>query len=122
MEGNRKRTKLEHIVGFFDSLQLLWKLSVLVKRSITYSEEQFKMSDQLITYICKEQKEIFTAQARLFPMNFPSVQDPAELFGDKELVSQHFKEEIGNLALFLRETELKLDELNATDYAGSADA
>ena len=54
VEGNRKRTKLEHIVGFFDSLQLLWKLAVLVKRNMTYSDEQFKVSDQLITYICKD--------------------------------------------------------------------
>ena len=32
-------------------------------------------------------------------------------------MSQHFKEEIGNLAAFLHDTELKLDELNAKDYA-----
>ena len=75
------------------------------------------MSEQLITYICKDQQEIFTTSARLFPMNFPQQQDPFELFGDKELVSQHFKEEIGNLGTFLRETELKLDELIADDYA-----
>ena len=32
-------------------------------------------------------------------------------------MNQHFKEEIGNLAAFLHDTEVKLDELNAKDYA-----
>ena len=33
-----------------------------------------------------------------------------------ELVSQHFKEEIGQLSTFLMETEKKLSEINAKDY------
>lgn len=39
-----RRTKLEHVIGFFDSLQLLWKLALLVKSHVNYSEEKFKMS------------------------------------------------------------------------------
>ena len=49
---------------------------MLVKENMRFSEKEFKKSEKLLSYICKEEKEIFSTNVRLFPMNFPPKQDP----------------------------------------------
>lgn len=74
----------------------------------------------MLTYICKEQKEIFTPTARLFPMNFPPKQESTLALADSEVMQLHFKEELDALHAYLEETQFKLDELCADDYISSS--
>ena len=50
-----------------------------------------------MNFIAKDQQEIFKFTARLFPLNFPPINDPADIFADKELVKEQFREELTNL-------------------------
>lgn len=70
----------------------------------------------MLTYVCKEQQEIFTPTARLFPMNFPPKQENTLALADTEVMQLHFKEELDALHAYLDETQFKLDELCADDY------
>ena len=45
----------------------------------------------MLAYVCKEQEEVFSANVRLFPMNFPAKQDSAlDDIVDDELIKLHF--------------------------------
>ena len=117
--ADRKKTNLDHIVEFYDSVQLIWRLSTLVHQSIISLavEHEFKRSEQMLAFVCKEQEDIFNPQVRLFPMNFPPKQESTFDLADAEVMHLHFKEELEGLKAYLEDTQFKLDELNAEDYS-----
>jgi len=51
--------------------------------------------------MCNNQKSIFENNVRLFPLNFPAVQDPETLFNDTEMIQLQFDEELINLDAFI---------------------
>lgn len=53
-------------------------------------ESDARRADQMLNYVCKEQEEVFSASARLFPMNFPAKQDASLDLVDDELIKLHF--------------------------------
>lgn len=120
--ADRKKTSLSQIVNFYDSVQLLWRLSTLVHQSMLslHTESDFKRSEQMLSFVCKEQQEIFNPAVRLFPMNFAPKQESTFELADQEVIQMHFKEEIEGLLRYIEDTQFKLDEINASDYIKSS--
>mmetsp|Transcript_20713 Transcript_20713/g.27959 ORF Transcript_20713/g.27959 Transcript_20713/m.27959 type:complete len:243 (-) Transcript_20713:300-1028(-) len=119
--ADRKKTSLDQVVNFFDSIQLLWRLANLVYQSFQslHPESDTKRTEQTLSFLCKEQEEVFSTTVRLFPMNFPAKQTSSLDMVDNELIRLHFGEELLGLERYLEDTQFKLDELHASDYLGS---
>lgn len=69
-----------------------------------HCENDFKRSEQMLNFVCKEQKDIFNPTVRLFPMNFPPKQESTLELADVEVMQLHFKEELEGLKAYLEQT------------------
>ena len=86
--ADKKKTSLGQVTEFFESIVLIWRLATLVHQSIAslQIENDFKRSEQMLNFICKEQKDIFNPSVRLFPMNFPPKQESTLELADVEVM------------------------------------
>ena len=67
-------------------------------------DSDLKRTEQMLTFVCKEQKDIFNPTVRLFPMNFPPKQESTFELADAEVMQLHFKEEFEALKSYLDDT------------------
>ena len=107
--------------NFYESVQLIWRLASLVYQSqeSLHVDSDTRRAEQMLNFVCKEQDEVFSKTARLFPINFPAKQQNSLDLVDNDVIRLHFGEELEGLQRYLEDTQFKLDELHADDYLGA---
>lgn len=64
-------------------------------------DEAASQCDQVLTYLCNNQKSVFESSVRLFPLNFPAQQDPVALYEEPDTIALQLEEELVSLDSFI---------------------